>query len=652
VPEQIHVAKPPGKPLLVFDDACNFCRFWVWRWQQLTGGRIDLIPFQDPQVSERFPEIPRAHFEKAVQLIELDGRVHNGAEAVFHSLAYNRAWAWLLWAYYHVPFVSPITEGAYAFVAGHRQTFSVITRLFWGSDPEVPDYRAVRWLFLRGLGLIYLAAFISFWVQINGLIGSHGILPANAYMASARQFFNAQPLIGSRYHLLPTWCWFSASDGFLQALCAAGTFAGLLLVIGIAPTLSAFALWSLYLSLTVVARDFLAFQWDGLLLEAGFLAIFLVPFQWFPRPSREPPVSRVALWLQRWLLFRLMFESGCVKLLSGDPTWRQLTALKYHYETQPLPTAIAWHAHQWPPWFQQGCVAVLFGIELGLPFFIFGPRRLRFAATVGFFILQVWILVTGNYAFFNYLTILLCVLLLDDNSLKRLRLPRCIPFRRPPLPAPPLEQDSRHAAAPPRPGHVWPLWATASVTAAILVVNLGQFASMFTQNARWSRPALALGEWLAPFRTVNSYGLFAVMTTTRPEIIIEGSNDRSTWRAYEFKCKPGPPRHKPAFIAPYQPRLDWQMWFAALGTPQQNPWFISFCVRLLQGSPEVLHLLAQNPFPETPPRYLRAVLYDYHFATPEDHRTNGAWWHRTSEGLYLPAISLEDLRSPRMRLTQ
>jgi hypothetical protein len=362
-----------------------------------------------------------------------------------------------------------------------------------------------------------------------------------------------------------------------------------------------------------------------------------------------------------------MFESGCVKLLSGDPTWRQLTALKYHYETQPLPTWMAWYAHRWPGWFQETCVAVLFGIELILPFFVFGPRRLRFVAGGGFVILQTLILLTGNYAFFNYLTILLCLVLLDDGVLQALKLRRPSQDSIPATSSLTLSGTSSQlegevsetlsmrlvsSSEPPvrhRPLLTWPIWLTAPLMAVILLVSIGQFTSMFGSAAGFWRPLRAVGEWLAPFRTINSYGLFAVMTTTRPEIIVEGSNDRTTWKAYEFKYKPGPLQCAPAFVAPHQPRLDWQMWFAALGTPQQNPWFLSFCMRLLQGSPEVLRLLAANPFPDHPPRYVRAVMYEYHFSTAAERRTEGVWWRRTPQGLYIPAISLEDLRPARLR---
>jgi hypothetical protein len=378
----------------------------------------------------------------------------------------------------------------------------------------------------------------------------------------------------------------------------------------------------------------------------------------------ESPPSRIALWLLRWLLFRLMFESGCVKLLSHDAAWRNLTALNYHYETQPLPTWIAWYAHQLPASLQRISTASMFGIELVVPFFIFAPRRLRQFACAALIALQVFIFLTGNYCFFNLLTIALCVLLLDDVALKKLmpwvrkntkaaegsRTPR--PFGVPDAspasrsvvecggarPEGPLSlshsPDTRHLTIRP--------FITIPLAAVIVVVSLVHFSAMF-RLPEWTRPKpiVAFYEWISPLRSVNSYGLFAIMTTNRMEIVVEGSNDGKTWLPYEFKYKPGDVNRRPGFVAPHQPRLDWQMWFAALGTYRENPWLINFCMRLLHGSPEVLGLLARNPFPAAPPRYIRAVAYDYHFTTIAERRKTGAWWKREAKGLYLPLISVQ-----------
>ena len=405
---------------MIYDGDCNFCKFWIIRWQRATEGRVDYIASQDPRVAEQFPELPRERFEGSVQLIETDGRVYEGAEAVFRSMTYGPLHDWPLWIYRHVPGFAGLAELAYRFVAQHREGFSFLTRLLWGREGVLPNYLLVRWLFLRFMGVIYLTAFVSLGIQIGGLIGRDGILPAAPFLDSARSQL-AQAHIGpERYHLLPTLCWFSTSDGFLHFLCAAGVALSLLVILNVAPAPCLFLLWLIYLSLSTVGREFLSFQWDALLLETGWLAIFFAPLQWLPKGAVASPPSRVVLWLLRWLLFRLMFESGLVKLLSGDAAWRNLTALNFHYETQPLPTWVGWYAHQLPAEFQKICVVVMFVIELAVPFLIFAPRRLRFIGGALLLLLQVVILITGNYCFFNLLTVALCLLLMDVAVLGRL----------------------------------------------------------------------------------------------------------------------------------------------------------------------------------------------------------------------------------------
>jgi hypothetical protein len=270
----------------------------------------------------------------------------------------------------------------------------------------------------------------------------------------------------------------------------------------------------------------------------------------------------------------------------------------------------------------------MFGIELAVPFLIFAPRRPRFWGCAALISLQVLIALTGNYCFFNLLAIVLCFTLLDDAALKRL-----VPRKFAPLP-PSFPSALSSFLIPAR------RIINFSVALVLLGSSLLEFSSMFRLPIPWPAPIIMAYEWLSPFRTFSSYGLFAVMTTSRPEIIIEGSNDGLTWFEYEFKYKPGDLKGRPKFVAPHQPRLDWQMWFAALGNYRQNSWFVNFCVRLLQGSPEVLALLERNPFPNAPPRYIRAVTYDYHFTDFATRRKTGAWWRRERTGDYLPAISL------------
>lgn len=475
-----------------------------------------------------------------------------------------------------------------------------------------------RWLFLRLIGVIYLIAFLSLWIQVRGLIGSNGILPAKAFLEAVREEIGP-----ARYWYFPTLCWLNASDAFLQVLSGGGAFLSVLLIIGIAPAPILCLLWIVYLSLATVCREFLWFQWDTLLLETGFLAIFFAPLQILPDPRKESPPSLVVLWLLRWLLFRLMFESGVVKLMSGDPTWRHLTALTYHYETQPLPTWPGWYVHQLPGWFQRLSCIGMFATELTAPFLIFAPRRFRFMGCGLLVVFQVFIMTTGNYCFFNLLTIALCVLLLDDPIW---------PHR--------WREKIGTGQGQTTSFRRWPRWIIVPVAVVILLVTSVQLIGLFRLRVRWPEPVVLLQEALQPLRSANRYGLFAVMTTSRHEIIIEGSNNGVKWFPYEFKYKPGEPTKRPGFVAPHQPRLDWQMWFAALGSYREHPWLIQFCIRLLQGSPEVLSLLANNPFPDSPPRYVRAVVYDYHFTDIATKRREGSWWRRERKGLYCPVLSL------------
>ena len=632
---------------MVFDGDCHFCTLWVRRWRQTSGDCVEYIPSQDASVRARFPELPQTAFEEAVHLLEPDGAIFSGAEAAFRALAHNPHERWLQDWYEHSARFARVSEAVYRYIAAHRRLFSALTRLGWGEQVETPTHFLVRAAFLRCLAIVYLIAFASLGVQVTGLYGSNGILPVKLRMEFLQQQATQAHLGLERYHLVPTLCWRGSSDGFLKLQCAAGVVLAAVLLAGIAPALCLFLLWLIYLSLVTVGGEFLSFQWDNLLLESGFLAIFLAPLHWRLGGPRAAPPSRVIVWLLRWLLFRLMFESGCVKLSSGEPVWRDLTALVWHYETQPLPTWVGWYAHLEPLWAQKLSAAAMFAIELAIPFLIFGPRRIRQTPFVLFILLQVCIFLTGNYCFFNLLTITLCLVLLDDFAIGRL-LPRkargagaraarrqdgCQAGVRN-SPATDAEPAGRSA---PRAGWKWPSFVTMLLACVVSLISVMDLAGIFRIRAEWPRPLSGVYRWLAPFRSVNSYGLFAVMTTSRPEIIVEGSDDGVTWRAYEFKYKAGSLRQRPKFVEPHQPRLDWQMWFAALGSYQRNPWFVNFCARLLQGSPEVLALLRSNPFPEHPPKYIRAELYEYHFTDRETRRKTGEWWRREWKREYLPA---------------
>ncbi len=611
------------RPLLIYDGDCGFCRFWVETWKVSLGDRVDFAPSQE--VASQFPQIPPEKFAEAVQLVLPDGRTFAGAEAVFRALALVPGKGWMLWLYEYLAGFALLIEWCYRIIARHRNFFLKVTRLAWGRHPGPPSYHLTRWLFVRLLGLVYFLAFLSLWIQVGGLIGADGILPARGFLGAV-----TKELGYARYHLVPTLAWIDPSDAFLKFLCGAGTLLAVPLVLGFAEGPLLAVLWIFYLSLVSVGQDFLEFQWDILLLEAGFLAIFFAPWRvlnphWRGSGNSNPSLG--LLWLLRWLLFRLVFLSGAVKLLSHDPTWRNLTALNYHYWTQPLPTPVAWYAAQLPGWFQKLSVVGVFVIELGAPFLMFLPRRVRFLGAALIAYLQVLIALTGNYAFFNLLTLALVVVLLDDRCLERF-LPATLVAR---LATPP---------APRRPGALREVGLTA-LAAVILAVSGADLLRTFGSPDSLPRPVWEAVAWFEPFHIANGYGLFAVMTTSRPEIIIEGSSDGQTWLAYEFKYKPGDVGRRPPWVEPHQPRLDWQMWFAALGSYRNNRWFVNLMVRLLEGSPPVMALLAKNPFPGQPPRYIRAVVYDYRFTTFSTRRATGDWWSRQFKGLYFPVASLK-----------
>lgn len=613
------------KPLLVYDGECGFCGYWVERWRHWTGESVDYTPSQSLRMP--FAGVSEKEFESAVKLVMPDGRVFSGAHAVFKTLAMSPrvASGWLLQAYEALPGFAPASEFIYRCIAKNRGIASVISKNLWGHRYEPATYQFTRSLFLRLLGVIYLIAFVSLESQISGLVGRNGILPIGEYLAEikGRYGYEAVPW-------LPTLCWLNASDGFLHFLCLGGALLSLLLVTGFAPVLVLFLLWVFYLSLSVAGQTFLNFQWDALLLEAGFLAIFLSPLQWLPNFHREGEPRKIVIWLFRWLLFRLMFMSGVVKLASGDAVWRDGTALQYHYQTQPLPTILGWFAHQLPVSVQYASVLIMYGIELIVPFFIFGPRRLRYAAAIILSAFQALILLTGNYCFFNLLTLLLCLLVLDDAFWPAKW--RDVSIR---------ALDWVRLGGSQTPARRWPRGVLVPLAVAVVALSCFPLVRSFRVAEEWPAWMEKFYGHAAPFRSVNGYGLFAVMTTSRPEIVIEGSNDGVEWREYGFKYKPGDLSRPPSWVQPHQPRLDWQMWFAALSGPQRSPWFLHFCLKLLQGSPDVLALLERNPFPGKPPRYLRARVYDYEFTDWTTMSRDGEWWSRHGKGLFCPVMSLD-----------
>ncbi len=474
------------------------------------------------------------------------------------------------------------------------------------SNNQTSSYLLVSWLFLRGLALFYFAAFASMLVQIEGLIGSQGILPVRDWLSTIMLQEHGIPLFR-----VPTLFWFNASDTALMVSCGLGLLAAVALLLNILPRTALLLCYGLYLSLVQVGQVFTSFQWDAFLLETGFLAIFLT---WGAKPT---------VFMFRWLLARFMFMGGVVKIASGDPNWANLTALNYHYQTQPLPSPLAYYAHFLPSEFQQFCVTVVLLIELVIPVLVFLPRRFRLVAAWCFIALQIGIILTGNYTFFNLLTLWLCLFLFDDRDLQR-----WLPFK----------LARKISAQPLYPGSV-AYFCAVFWFGVILSINA---LSIWSANGQHSLapPLKSLLRLVDAFSLINNYGPFAVMTTTRPEIIIQGSNDGSTWLDYRFKFKPDELSKGLTWNIPHQPRLDWQLWFAALKAPDVEHWLAMLMDRLLEGSKPVSQLFAENPFLDQPPLYVRALLYEYSYNPPELRASSGQLWRRKYLGELIPQTKL------------
>lgn len=607
------------KPLVLFDGDCAFCRRWVLRLEARSLEAVEARPSQE--AAHLCPELSREDLERAVVRVETTGEITRGAEAIFRLAAGipgQRKW---IWFYERVPGFAAVAEACYRMVAGARRRFLALDTLLLGRATRIGGSALTTWVFLRLLAVVYFVAFWSLAGQIEGLVGSNGILPAGTYLAEVKQAFHDHGESAlARLGACPTVFWMSASDAALEGACVAGCIAAGFLFVDLAPAAMLVILWVLYLSLTVVGRIFLQYQWDSLLLETGLLALFVVPFHLWPRRAGRRAVPWTSIWLLRWLLFRLMFSSGVVKLLSGDPTWRDFSALGFHYESQPIPSWISWHAHQLPAWFHQFSVGGMFFAELVLPFFILLPRLPRFGSFLGIVALQAGIAVTGNYGYFNLLTIALSVLLLDDGWFPR-RFVRAFAWA------------ARVRAGPLR----FAPWVVCPAAAVLFVLSWAPFADTLDWDVARVPPLREAYIRTAPFHVAGRYGLFAVMTTTRPELIFEGSTDGSEFVPYEFRYKPGALDRAPPFLATHMPRLDWQLWFIALGAERRvlRPEYASVLEGLLrhlrQGTPGVLALLDRNPFADRPPRHIRVKLAQYRFTDRATRRRTGAWWRIESE---------------------
>jgi lipase maturation factor 1 len=516
-------------------------------------------------------------------------------------------------------------------------TPSSVIRWLFDSRSGPTDRFLSRWVFLRALGAIYFSAFFSLAFQIRGLIGPQGILPAGEYLKSV-----AEQVGHPGYWYVPTVLWFSSSSQMLMALCWVGMAAAILLVVNFWPRAMLAICFVSFLSFVSAAGDFSGYQSDGMLLEAGFLSLFLAPAGFRPGFGETRPPVRSALYLLLSEWFRIYFESGVAKIAGGDPQWRHFTAMDEYYQNGPLPTWIGWYVQHLPHWFHAAATGLTLALELVLIFAAFLPRPFRIAL---FFIVTPWqigIILTANYTFLNYLVLLLAFLLLDDRFLARF-----FPAKWKPQPSPSPSPQKQEALATSDTKHdlrknlqPWLAPLRVSIVAVFLAwifyATTAQMIWMITSAPLPTSPV----SLLAPFRIANRYGLFAVMTRGRYEIEFQGSNDGQTWTAYPFRYKPQELDKPPRIYAPYQPRFDWNLWFASLGGWRENPLVLRTEKSLLSNDPDVLALFAANPFPQGPPRQVRAVLWQYWFTSLAEKRATGFWWRRETLGLYAPAIQL------------
>jgi len=480
------------------------------------------------------------------------------------------------------------------------------------------ELQLTRFVLLRGVGFIYLVAFGILVQQGLPLLGSRGLLPVAPFLARVRE---ASPSLASAVLSVPSLFWIDCSDRWLLGLAWLGLLLGLALTLGLANAPLLFCSWVLYESFVHVGQTFYGYGWDILLLETGFLAIFLAP-AWRPGPrsSAVPPLP--VIWLFRWLLFRLMLGAGLIKL-RGDRCWTDLTCLVYHYETQPNPHPLSWLLHQAPPWFHAGGVLLNHALELLAPFGLFGPRRVRHVAGAATAAFQVMLILSGNLSFLNWLTLVLACSCFDDRLLARVLPPTLV---RGLVTSEPLPLSRPRQAV------------TLGLCALVGLLSINPIANLLSARQR-------MNSGFDPLELVNTYGAFGSVSRVRHEVVLEGARAprpgaEPEWLEYEFPCKPGDPERAPCWVTPYHYRLDWQMWFAGLSRAEHEPWIVHLVYKLLQGEPGVLGLLRQNPFPDAPPALVRASLYRYAFTGFGEP----GWWQRERVGPYLPALSLEDPR--------
>jgi hypothetical protein len=481
------------------------------------------------------------------------------------------------------------------------------------------SYWLTRFVMLRLIGCVYAVAFLVAANQILPLIGSQGLLPADLFL---KQVGNVLGSTAIGFVRLPSLFWFAHSDAVLQVAAWAGFALSCLVMAGYANAIVMATLWVLYMSFVHVGQDWYGYGWEIQLLETGFLGIFLCPLlDGRPFPRHEPPL--LVLWLFRWLIFRIMLGAALIKL-RGDIAWHDLTALYYHFETQPIPNPLSRWFYFRPHWILKAGVLFNYLAELIAPWFAFYPRTARRLAGVILVLFQFTLILGGNLSFLNWLTIVPALACFDDGFWVKL-LPRALVNRASSAAA--VAQPSRRMQR-------------VSMAVAVLVGALS-----VQPVANLISPRQIMNTSFDPLDLVNTYGAFGSVGRERLNVVFEGTDAgaadiRAVWKAYPYQALPVELNRRPPQIAPYQPRLDWQMWFASMSTPDQYPWTLHLVWKLLHNDPGALSLFGGNPFPEKPPRYIRAVLYRYHFAPPGN--PEGNWWKREELGLWLPPLSADN----------
>lgn len=673
---------------MVWDGDCGLCKLCANRFSYYKDQKIELIPYQS--LNKKYPDAPKKDYSKSVFLFTPRGNIYNGAEAIFRFFSeYSwRGWAFRL--YQKFKLFSVLSEWCYRFVASHRKEFSWLVKIFWGKSFAPSTFHISGWIYARVLAVTVLFAFISLWSQTSGLIGSSGIVPFTEYLGQLQSNFSGDENF-LKWLVRPTLLWFFESDSGLDFLFLSGTIASIFLFFGFIPHISVLVIWTCYLSFVVVSRPFLNFQWDLLLLETVLISFLFLPWVIREKIGKGKESNLIGRWLVWLLLFKLMFESGVVKFTyfggDGSNHWINLSALDFHFWTQPIPTQFSWYFHWLPDWFHKISLLITYFVELILPFFIFLPRRFRSISFAGIIFLQVMIMITGNYGFFNLLTIALCLTLIDDQSVPENLKKYLIRFNSN------FPKDSKYLYIK---NFIGVSHLIIFLITGFFFLRLDFYGNKKNKSDGYIKPSfitINLVDLSRFSRSINSYGLFRVMTDARPEIIISYSDDGKKWEPYRFRYKPVEINNPPRFFLPHMPRLDWQLWFESLYIERimKSPasldlykrflevmvttdiklgkinlenfftqtelfeinnldkkyreaylkncqlylnnyidhsyWFGMFLRGLRKGNPDILSLLYDTAIEINNPNWLRLELYYYNFSNPDEKEKN-YWWHR------------------------